>query len=141
MRLGKEFKFEASHILTHHTGKCRNLHGHSWVLKVYVDGTVNPKTGFVMDYGEIKAAVQPLIDQLDHHHLGAWDEIETPNTDLYKRSYVLSLPRDFYPTSENLLLWIGLQLHRVLNWSELQLNETCTSSATLTRAEFEGRQS
>ncbi|NES98612.1 MAG: 6-carboxytetrahydropterin synthase QueD, partial [Desertifilum sp. SIO1I2] len=32
----KEFRFEAAHHLPHHDGKCRRLHGHSWVGRVQV---------------------------------------------------------------------------------------------------------
>lgn len=134
MLLRKTFRFEASHILPKHPGKCSRLHGHSWVLHVEVEGQIDDETGFVMDYAEISEGVRPLIDNLDHRHLGAFpgwllDSIPADNC-------VPGITVGFYPSSENLLWWIGNQL-KGLVWTNLVLEETCTSSATLTRKEFD----
>lgn len=37
-RLEKTFRFEASHQLPKHDGKCARLHGHSWVGRVVIEG-------------------------------------------------------------------------------------------------------
>ncbi len=166
MKLTKTFRFEASHILPLHPGKCSRLHGHSWVLHVSVEGEIDSKTGFVIDYADISEIVKPLIDRLDHRHLGQWAYAnkKVPIAPV-EEWMVPGLLEDFYPTSENLLVWIGEQLLPVyfvdrkaiediaqlrpggivsveddikilagsLNWSELILEETCTSLATLKR--------
>jgi 6-pyruvoyltetrahydropterin/6-carboxytetrahydropterin synthase len=140
MLLRKTFRFEASHILPKHPGKCSRLHGHSWVLHVFVEGEVDEKTGFVQDFADISKIVKPLIERLDHHHLGT---IEFDVRDSWK---VEGMPYDLYPSSENLLLWIGNELLRYwdhgnglerLDWSKLAIEETCTSYAELTREEFD----
>lgn len=139
MKLTKTFRFEASHILPKHPGKCSRLHGHSWVLHVSVEGPVNPETGFVVDYADISAVVKPLIERLDHRHLGQWNflgEFDLGGNP-EEEFAVPGLPREFYPSSENLLWWIGAQLLPHLQWSELSLEETCTSLAVLTRKEFD----
>lgn len=142
MELTKTFRFEASHVLPKHPGKCSRLHGHSWVLHVSVSGSINPQTGFVMDFADISTVVKPLIERLDHRHLGTWfikTGIALPNVANWD---VPGLPFDFYPTSENLLTWIGLQLSAsTLAWSKLSIEETCTSRATLTREEYDGKAS
>ena len=48
---------------------CHKLHGHGYRVEVEVAGEVDPKTGFLIDYGELKKIVQPVIDQLDHQLL------------------------------------------------------------------------
>ena len=145
MLLRKIFRFEASHILPKHPGKCSRLHGHSWVLHVEVEGPVNKATGFVMDYADISAAVKPLIDRLDHRHLGQWSDRENQSriptsaafaVGLGTSHMVEGLDPTFYPSSENLLFWIGEQLSQRLNWSKVALEETCTSYCELTRTEF-----
>lgn len=137
MQLKKTFRFEASHVLPKHPGKCSRLHGHSWVLHVFVDGPVAKDTGFVMDYADIKAAVQPIVDALDHRHLGQYS---APGLEITLRSSlhgVTALPEDFYPTSENLLYWIASVLDdRLPKWSCIALEETCTVEALLTRQEW-----
>lgn len=138
LELMKEFRFEASHMLPKHPGKCSRLHGHSWVLRVYVQGEVDPETGFVMDYTQLKDIVQKsVIDKLDHRHLGVW-AFEGYIESEWK---VPGLPINFYPSSENLIIWIGTQLSDYIGtnwWSKLELDETCTSRCTLTREAYNG---
>ena len=53
-------------------GKCNNpnWHGHNYTLEVTVEGEVNPKTGYVIDLGDLKRiAEHELIRHLDHKNL------------------------------------------------------------------------
>ena len=137
MEICKEFRFEASHVLPHHPGKCSNLHGHSWKLTVYVKGPIDRETGMVVDYGDIKAAIQPIIDDLDHAHLGAWrtDKVEIDWTNGTKTVEWLGMTMN--PTSENILIAIARQIiKRGQVFSSLTLDETCTVSCLLTWEEF-----
>ena len=70
----KKFRFEAAHRLPHHDGKCCRLHGHSWVGWVYIksDHLIQggPKQGMVIDFGDIRKYLNPLLGQfLDHYYL------------------------------------------------------------------------
>lgn len=106
MYIEKEFRFEASHILPRHSGKCSRLHGHSWRLKVGVWGGVRPSTQFVMDYAELKRLVQPLVDLFDHRHLNCFIQ---------------------YPSSENVATYIAHELFGELSVYEdyaVQVSET-----------------
>lgn len=146
MELSKIFRFEASHILPRHPGKCSRLHGHSWVLKVSVEGEINPETGFVMDYHDLSSVVGPIVEALDHRHLGQWwgHELniiaDCKDEEPAWEHGVRNLPLTFYPSSENLLFWIADQLEGLDSyrhfWSRIELNETCTSAAILTREEY-----
>jgi 6-pyruvoyltetrahydropterin/6-carboxytetrahydropterin synthase len=141
MEICKEFTFEASHVLPHHKGKCSNLHGHSWKLTVYVRGPVDRETGMVVDYADIKSSIQPIIDDLDHAHLGAWktDKVEIASP-LHTKSVTWLYPMldTFNPTSENLLIEIAKQIvKRGQVFSSLTLDETCTVSCLLTWEEFQ----
>ena len=68
--VGKEFRFEAAHSLPHlpEGHKCRNLHGHSYRFRVDITGPIDGR-GFVIDYAEISAAVNPIVLKLDHQNL------------------------------------------------------------------------
>lgn len=146
MKISKTFRFEASHQISNHPGKCSRLHGHSWQLTVSCEGCVDPSTGMVIDYFNIKQAVQPLIDLLDHTHLGSgWNKVITS----YSGWTLVAVdepincwlgpqfaPQDLpdLPTSENLLFWMADWLTKTVptfSWSQLRLNETCTSEAEL----------
>ena len=53
-------------------GKCNNpnWHGHNYTLEITVEGEIDPKTGYVMDLGDLKSiATRELIDHLDHKNL------------------------------------------------------------------------
>ena len=110
MEIYREFTFEAAHRLPRVPDghKCARLHGHSYKVQVHVRGDVDPATGWVMDFAEIKKAFRPLQDQLDHYYLN-----EVPGLD--------------NPTSENLARWIWERLIDQLPLSEILVRETCTS--------------
>lgn len=128
MKISKNFAFEASHMLPRHPGKCSRLHGHSWTGHVTVVGDVNPSTGFVMDYYDLGEVIRKRIfDPLDHRHLGVFNDIQLVVDPAWRG---VSLPLDFYPSSENLLRWIVQMLRVDLpNLVEVVLHETCTSAA------------
>ena len=56
--LTKIFHFEAAHALMGYDGRCRNIHGHSYEMRVTIKGMPlmdenNPKYGMVMDFGDL----------------------------------------------------------------------------------------
>src|SRR5262245_41571649 len=91
----KEFTFEAAHRLPSvpEGHKCGRLHGHSCRVAVHVTGPVEPESGWLMDFAELKKRFQPLYDQLDHHYLNEIPGLENP-------------------TSENIARWIWEHLLR-----------------------------
>jgi len=62
MEIFKEFTFEAAHRLpmVAPDHKCARLHGHSFRIEVHVEGPVDPATGWVMDFGDVRAACEPV---------------------------------------------------------------------------------
>jgi 6-pyruvoyltetrahydropterin/6-carboxytetrahydropterin synthase len=89
--------------------KCRRLHGHSFRVEVRVAGDVNEQAGYLVDYGEIKAACEPIRTTLDHYYLNEIPGLENP-------------------TAENLARWIWRQLKpRLPLLSAVLVHETCTT--------------
>ena len=117
VRLARDFTFEAAHLLpkapTGH--KCRRLHGHSFRVEVHVEGEVDPETGWLLDFGDIKEAIDPLRLQLDHYYLNEVRGLENP-------------------TSENLCAWIWERLKPKLPpLARVTVHETCEA-----RCEYDG---
>jgi 6-pyruvoyltetrahydropterin/6-carboxytetrahydropterin synthase len=110
MEIFREFTFEAAHRLPHvpEGHKCARLHGHSYRVEVHVKGEVGQDTGWVMDFGDLRTAFQPLQEQLDHRYLNEVPGLENP-------------------TSEILARWIWDRLAGRLPLSAVQVRETCTS--------------
>ena len=71
VELVKTFRFEAAHSLPHVPPghKCSRLHGHGYRLDIHVTGEPDPRTGWLMDFGDIKKALAPILEDLDHHCL------------------------------------------------------------------------
>jgi 6-pyruvoyltetrahydropterin/6-carboxytetrahydropterin synthase len=87
MRVFREFRFEAAHRLPDAPPehKCRRLHGHSYRLVVYIEGEIQPETGWVMDFADIRKVVDPLVDQLDHQYLNEIEGLGKPTAEVITR--------------------------------------------------------
>lgn len=82
VELIKEFRVEAAHETA------RGLHGHSYRIEVIAEGEVEPVAGWLIDYGDIKRAFEPLRARLDHGYLNAISEL--PDTSLASlRAWIL----------------------------------------------------
>lgn len=75
MRIAKEFNWEMGHRLPFHSGKCKNLHGHSYKLIVELEGDLN-ENGMLIDFYDLKEIINPIIDELDHSFLVYKNDIE-----------------------------------------------------------------
>ena len=115
VELRKEYGFEAAHRLPHvpPTHKCHRMHGHSFRVEVCVAGEVDPASGWLQDFGEITAVVEPLLrSELDHRSLNDVPGLENP-------------------TSEMLCAWLWERLTPALaRLCEITVHETCTARCT-----------
>lgn len=71
--------FCAAHRLRDYKGKCERLHGHNYRVHVTARASSPGQGGMVMDFGDLKAAANSVIEQLDHTFLNdvkPFDEIE-----------------------------------------------------------------
>jgi len=82
--LVKTFRFEAAHSLPNvpPEHKCSRLHGHSYRIDVHVTGQPDGETGWVMDFGDIKRAVGPILDELDHRNLNEIPGLENSTSEM-----------------------------------------------------------
>jgi 6-pyruvoyltetrahydropterin/6-carboxytetrahydropterin synthase len=69
--ISKDFTFSASHQLHRLADDhpCGRLHGHNYTVRVELTGPLDPRTGFVLDYGALAPIKAYLDDILDHRHL------------------------------------------------------------------------
>lgn len=78
IELTQEFGFDAAHYLNAGAAENRRLHGHSFYVEVTLRGEPDPRTGFLRDLGEVKAALDQLRAELDHRLLNEVDGLGTP---------------------------------------------------------------
>lgn len=110
MEIYKEFTFDSAHFLpmVPEGHKCKHMHGHTYHLKIYVEGTIN-EVGWIIDFGEIKKAWKPIEKIVDHKLLNDIEGLSNP-------------------TAENIVVWLWSQLKPCLpELSKLELKETPTS--------------
>ena len=102
-RIGKDFHWEMGHRLPWHEGGCRNVHGHSYRMRVELFGEVDER-GMVVDYFDLKAAVEPLVDELDHAFL--CDENDKPMRDFFDANPMKFVLVPFPSTAENIAAYL-----------------------------------
>lgn len=114
MEIWKAFTLESAHRLPQvpEGHKCARVHGHSFRVEIHLEGTVDPRIGWVQDFADLSEAFRPLHEQLDHRYLNDVPGLENP-------------------TSENLARWIWKRLKPALPLlAQVVVHETCTCGAS-----------
>lgn len=139
-----EMTFDSGHRIVGHKGKCARLHGHTYRAEIWMQGDVNPDTGFVVDFGDVK----DLVNEWDHRLL-LWNEDPfyhwlcaparwTEESGGMKEGgpfpnlKVLGIvPLNFNPTAENMAMSLSSAIRDKFNlqWVRMQLWETPKSMA------------
>jgi len=115
-----EETFAAGHALRGYKGKCENVHGHNYKVRVVLAGEKLDQTGLVYDFVELKQRIGDVIRGLDHRFLNDLP----PFTELN-------------PSAENIAKYFYDELNRRLAASangsslrEVTVFETETTAAT-----------
>jgi 6-pyruvoyltetrahydropterin/6-carboxytetrahydropterin synthase len=84
MELFREFGFEAAHRLPNvpDDHKCARLHGHSFRVRVSLEGPIGGTSGWVTDFADVSAVVSPIVDQLDHRLLNDIEGLDNPTSEV-----------------------------------------------------------
>jgi 6-pyruvoyltetrahydropterin/6-carboxytetrahydropterin synthase len=106
-RLTRDYRFEAAHFLPQvgPEHKCSRMHGHSYHLRVTLEGDIDPELGWLMDFAELDHLVAPVLARLDHRLLNDVDGLGNP-------------------TSEMLAAWLWRHLSGRLPLALIELSET-----------------
>ncbi|HEV2178496.1 MAG TPA: 6-carboxytetrahydropterin synthase QueD [Terriglobia bacterium] len=64
-----DYSFAAGHALRNYKGKCENVHGHNYKVRVTIAGEQLNSTGLLVDFGDLRQALKLLASRLDHHFL------------------------------------------------------------------------
>lgn len=96
--ISKRMEVAGSHQLSlDYDSKCRNIHGHNWIITVYCGANHLNHNGMIIDFKHIKKLIH---DRLDHQHIND------------------VLP-DINPTAENMAAWILCEMNK--KFDELNL--------------------
>lgn len=113
-----EYSFAAGHALRGYKGKCENIHGHNYKVRVTVGGEKLNSIGLLIDFTDLRAAVRGLAERFDHQFLNDLEPFTEAN-----------------PSAENLACYLGTELQRKfqdqgLRVSNVTVWETDTTSAS-----------
>ncbi|MDR1122682.1 MAG: 6-carboxytetrahydropterin synthase QueD [Endomicrobium sp.] len=110
--------FASAHSLREYKGRCENIHGHNWKIRVSFSGSKLDSTGMLIDFTNIKKYLDQIISYLDHKFL---NEIEPFNK--------------INPTTENIAMFIYEQLKQIETETakvcEVEVWESESSSAVV----------
>ena len=109
-------QFSSAHNLRGYKGECEGLHGHNWRVEITARKECLNGMGMVVDFKELKEALNETIADLDHRHLNE-----------------LEFFKDVNPTSENIARYVYEKITGKapeMNIREVTIWETDTSSAT-----------
>lgn len=115
MLLTKDFVFDAAHNLVNYHGKCENLHGHTYKLRIVIEGFPDNE-GMIIDFVEVSKIIkEKIIAKLDHSYLNDF------------------IPQ---PSAENISLWVWENIENDLKREncklyEIHVWETSTSRVIL----------
>lgn len=90
--------FSAAHSLEGYPGDCARVHGHNWIIEVFVKCKELDGIGIGIDFRDIKQAVKEVIEGLDHFNLNDLPAFKEVN-----------------PTSENIAKFLYQELGQKLN--------------------------
>lgn len=115
-----DYSFAAGHALRGYKGKCENVHGHNYKIRVAVEGEKLNPTGLLVDFVDLRRAIESLSERLDHRFLNDLDPFDRMN-----------------PSAENIALYFAENLQSRFRSDAVRVKsvtvwESDTTSATYT---------
>jgi len=112
-----EQTFAAGHALRNYKGKCENVHGHNYRVRVTIAGEQLDETGLLVDFIDVKRLMHGAIEYLDHRFINDLEPFDQIN-----------------PSAENIAKYfydkVNTGMKDGIRVSEVKVWETETSSAT-----------
>ncbi len=109
--------FDAAHFLPHMPAghKCRRPHGHSYQVRVWVQGRVGAedagsREGIVIDFDVIKSELDRVVGKLDHHDLNTI--VPNPTAEILAGWILNQLPTEVNRIELREVAWAGVVVRR-----------------------------
>jgi 6-pyruvoyltetrahydropterin/6-carboxytetrahydropterin synthase len=101
-----ETHFSAAHALKGYQGDCARLHGHNWIIRVYVRCRKLDDIGIGIDFRIVKDHVKNVLRELDHAHINDLPQF-----------------REVNPTSENIATYLYRELGKRINTGSIEVSK------------------
>ena len=113
-----EHTFASGHALRGYRGKCEHVHGHNYKVQVTVAGEQLNSAGLLIDFVELRSALQAVTEPFDHRMLNDLPPFDQMNPSAE------NMAKYFCEALESQVRAKGAHVQAVTVW------ETETSSAT-----------
>lgn len=89
----KRYHFESAHFLPNvpEGHKCKRVHGHNYEVEITVGGPVDFTSGWIVDFFDLDAMVQPLRTALDHRCLNDLPGLDNPTAEKIAHWFLVQL--------------------------------------------------
>jgi 6-pyruvoyltetrahydropterin/6-carboxytetrahydropterin synthase len=74
-----EDTFSSGHALRGYRGKCENVHGHNYRVRITVEGSQLDSIGLLVDFTLLKQVMREIIGRLDHQFINDLEPFRTVN--------------------------------------------------------------
>ncbi len=118
-RVTVEKSISSAHYLRQYEGKCRELHGHNWIIQVTIEARALDELGMVVDFGLVKKHLTEILEPLDHKTLNDLPPFDVVN-----------------PTAENMCCHVFQSLSRHLNTDRIRVASVRAWETPTNVAEF-----
>ncbi len=103
--ISKESWFSAAHNLRGYGGKCEELHGHNWRVRLTVRAEKLDHLGMVVDFKILSSVLSEILSRLDHHFLNEVEPFDKLN-----------------PSAEHIARFIAEEAHMRLSDERVAIN-------------------
>jgi 6-pyruvoyltetrahydropterin/6-carboxytetrahydropterin synthase len=105
-----ETNFSAAHSLIGYQGNCAQIHGHNWIVEVFVRCRKLNDIGIGIDFRDVRQAIKDIIKDLDHSYLNEYPEFKNTN-----------------PSSENIAKFLYRELGGKINSDNVKISKVKVS--------------
>ena len=114
-----ENHFSAAHALRGYTGDCARLHGHNWVIRVYVRCSELDKTGIGIDFRTLNESLREVLQGIDHCNINEVHPFDEIN-----------------PTAENIARYLFRELSRRIKSDTVKVSKVRVSETPGAGADY-----
>jgi 6-pyruvoyltetrahydropterin/6-carboxytetrahydropterin synthase len=105
-----ETHFSAAHSLIGYQGNCAQIHGHNWIVEVFVRCRELNDIGIGIDFRDVRQTIKDIIKDLDHSYLNEYPEFKNTN-----------------PSSENIAKFLFRELGGKINSDNVKISKVKVS--------------
>ncbi|ARM75111.1 6-pyruvoyl trahydropterin synthase family protein [Acidianus manzaensis] len=107
------FTIDSAHYTLSSIGDSQ-IHGHTYILNVEIEGNINEENGFILDFNYIREIITEIVKEWDHKFIVPKRDLEKISISGPFRNEIKVIDHPF-PTAEYIGLEIAKEIYSKLN--------------------------